>query len=176
MLMPATAHAAPASIQIDYPAQGSLFPPDITAPTFLWRDHSDEAKVWRIEVAFADGAHPLVLAARGELMKVGELDSSYEGFVPPALTPEQAVTHTWKPDERAWALIRAHSVQQPATVTIRGLSEAASAQPVSVGEVSIRTSKDPVGAPIFYRDVPLIPWRRTAKRASSGHCPSRPCR
>ena len=30
-------------------------------------------------------------------------------------------------------------------------------QPVSRGRVTIETSKDPVGAPIFYRDVPLMP-------------------
>ena len=30
-------------------------------------------------------------------------------------------------------------------------------QAVSRGKVAIRTSKDPVGAPIFYRDVPLMP-------------------
>ena len=30
-------------------------------------------------------------------------------------------------------------------------------QPVSSGQVTIETSRDPVGAPIFYRDVPLMP-------------------
>ena len=41
-------------IAIDYPAPGSVFPPDIAAPTFLWRDAAAGAKVWLIEVAFKD--------------------------------------------------------------------------------------------------------------------------
>jgi Flp pilus assembly protein TadD len=148
---------APAPTLIDYPAEGSLFPPEITAPTFLWRETTEAAKVWRIEIDFADGTPPLDLAARGDKMKVGELDSSYEGFVPPTLSPEQETTHTWKPDERTWAVIKAHSVERPARVTIRGFGDADSTQPASRGEVALQTSKDPLGAAVFYRDVPLIP-------------------
>jgi Flp pilus assembly protein TadD len=40
-------------------------------------------------------------------------------------------------------------------VVITGYRENAS-QPVSRGQVAIETSADPVGAPIFYRDVPLV--------------------
>jgi len=155
-----SAHAAlpaPDPILIDYPAPGSLFPPEITAPTFLWRETSEAATAWRIEIEFGDGTPPLHFASRGEKMQIGEIDTSYEGYVPPTLTPEQAAAHTWKPDQPTWALIKAHSVEQSATVAIRGLADAGSAYPVSSGEVAIRTSKDPVGAPIFYRDVPLIP-------------------
>jgi Flp pilus assembly protein TadD len=148
---------APAPILIDYPSPGSLFPPEITAPTFLWRESSEAATRWRIEIQFADGTPPVQLISPGEKMQIGEIDSSYEGFVPPTLTPEQAAAHTWKPDPPTWALIKAHSVAQPATVAIRGLAEESSAYPISSGEVAIRTSKDPAGAPIFYRDVPLIP-------------------
>ena len=154
------AHAAltpPAPILIDYPAPGSVFPPEIAAPTFLWRETGGAAAAWRIGIAFADGTPAVELAVRGDKMQPGEIDSSYEGFVPPELTPEQAASHTWKPDPATWALIKAHSVQQPATVAIRGFAEGNSTQPVSSGEVAIRTSKDPVGAAIFYRDVPLIP-------------------
>src|SRR5439155_11171780 len=48
-----------------------------------------------------------------------------------------------------WAAIGRHSVGRAATVTITGRN--------SRGHVNIETSKDPVGAPIFYRDVPLMP-------------------
>jgi Flp pilus assembly protein TadD len=157
ILILARAHASqtgPTRILIDYPAQGSLFPPEITSPTFLWRDET--AALWRIEIVFSDGTPPLRVTSSGEKMRVGEIDSSFTGFVPPDLTPEQAASHTWKPDEKTWAFIKAHS-QRPATVTIEGLAAANSTQPLSSGEVTIQTSKDPVGAPIFYRDVPLIP-------------------
>jgi Flp pilus assembly protein TadD len=75
---------------------------------------------------------------------------------PPALTPEQAAAHTWIPDDATWSAIKAHSVAGPATVSITG-RRASSKQIVSRGQVSIHTSRDPVGAPIFYRDVPLMP-------------------
>ena len=157
------AFPAPAPILIDYPSPGSLFPPEITAPTFLWRESSEAATRWRIEIQFADGTPPVQLVSPGEKMRIGEIDSSYEGFVPPTLTPEQAAAHTWKPDPPTWALIKAHSVGQPATVAIRGLAGANSTQPVSSGEVAIQTSKDPAGAPIFYRDVPLLPTAQGEK-------------
>ena len=46
-----------------------------------------------------------------------------------------------------------------AAVTIRGLSSAEPAKVLSRGRMTIETSTDPVGAPIFYRDVPLAPAR-----------------
>ena len=49
------AAAPPAPIAIDYPENGSVFPPEITAPTFLWRDPAAGARLWRIEVTFGDG-------------------------------------------------------------------------------------------------------------------------
>src|SRR5262249_33957889 len=56
-----------------------------------------------------------------------------------------------------WAAIKQGSVENPATVTITGYRSGDMTHPVSRGRVSIRTSTDPVGAPIFYRDVPLMP-------------------
>jgi hypothetical protein len=63
-----------APIRIDYPSDGSIFPPDIVAPTFLWRDPSGGAATWRIHVTFAGGAPGLDADARGEGMRVGEID------------------------------------------------------------------------------------------------------
>ena len=42
-------------------------------------------------------------------------------------------------------------------MTITGWGGASAAAAVSRGKVVIQTSEDPVGAPIFYRDVPLMP-------------------
>ena len=145
------------SIIVDYPSQGSLFPPDIIAPTFQWRDAEPSATVWRIEITFAEKGHKIQLWTQGEKMKLRELDTSIEGYVMPTLTPEQQAAHTWKPDPKTWAEIKKHSVKGPATVTITGFRGEKTGDPVSSGQVNIQTSKDPVGAPIFYRDVPLIP-------------------
>ena len=149
----AFAPAQPAPrIVIDYPQDGSVFPPDFAPPTFLWRDSDAAATAWELEIAFPDGAPAMRLTARGEPMSIGEIDPRCvaESNQPPKLTPEQAAAHSWKPDPAAWSLVKQRSAGRPATVTISG-SGGARAQ------VRISTSKDPVGAPIFYRDVPLMP-------------------
>jgi tetratricopeptide (TPR) repeat protein len=154
----ASGPAPPVSaIIVDYPSEGSLFPLDIIAPTFQWRDSEMTATAWRIDVTFADRTHSLQLWSLGEKMKLGELDTSLVGYVPPTLTPEQEADHIWKPDPKTWAEIKKHSVKGSATVTITGFRSENSGEPVSQGQVRIQTSTDPVGAPIFYRDVPLIP-------------------
>jgi Flp pilus assembly protein TadD len=146
-----------AQISIDYPADGSIFPPELPPPVFLWRDAAPGAIAWRIEVEFADGAARVRMPSAGERMQIGEIDPRCVGAVPPTLPPEQAVAHTWKPDPKTWAAIKSHSANGAATVTIAGFADPRGARLVSSGRISIATSQDPVGAPIFYRDVPLIP-------------------
>ena len=143
----------PANISIDYPLNGSIFPPEITPPTFLWRDPSDSAMRWVVEVSFASHSEAIRIETPGAFMQAGESDPRAGGAA--ELTPEQASTRTWKPDPDAWAKIKRLSVKSPATITITGFA-ADSKLPVSAGKVIISTSPDPLGAPIFYRDVPLM--------------------
>ena len=151
----ATAQTRTATIAIDYPRDGSVFPPEITSPTFLFRDSSDHASRWRIDIDFGGRAPALHVESKGERLRVGEIDPRcVSPNNEPKLTPEQASAHTWAPDAATWAVITKQSVTAPATVTITGLNQTG---PVSSGTVRIRTSQDPVGAPIFYRDVPLLP-------------------
>ena len=153
----------PAAITVDYPVDGSVFPPEITPPTFLWRDASASATAWTIDITFADRAAGVHVKSSGERMHVGEIDP--ETVSPnnelPKLTPEQAAAHTWTPDAETWATIKKRSIESPATVAISGFRDADLKQPVSSGQVKIETSRDPVGAPVFYRDVPLMPNQGT---------------
>ena len=148
----------PARIIVDIPAAGTVYPPDLAAPTFLWRDESERAKLWRVEISFAHGAPPLRLNVKGERLQVGEIDPKCVSpdNEPPRLTPREAAAHSWKPDAETWAAIKQHSAGHTATIAILGLADESSA-PVSEGRSTFETSRDPVGAPIFYRDVPLIP-------------------
>ncbi len=95
----------------------------------------------------------------GPRLKIGEIDSRAVAPTnqPPALTPEEAEGHTWQPDEETWGAIKRNSVRQPATITITGFADSSLSKPLSRGTLTIHTAIDPVGAPIFYRDVPLIP-------------------
>jgi Flp pilus assembly protein TadD len=143
----------PAKITMDYPLEGSVFPPEITAPNFLWHDPTGTATRWQIEVSFAGRSDTIRVEVPGEHLQVGTIDP--EAGPPIELTPEQAATRTWRPDVATWEKIKRLSVKSPATVTISGFAASDPKAPVSAGRVHISTSADPVGAPIFYRDVPL---------------------
>jgi hypothetical protein len=149
----------PVPITIDYPLEGSIFPPEFPAPAWLWRDESGKAVSWDIHVAFSDGSPPIRTASTGERMRIGEIDPACVSSTnkPPELTPKQAAAHSWRPDETMWTAIKKRSTGHPATITITGHLRGDSKTAVSRGSVSILTSDDSVGAPIFYRDVPLMP-------------------
>ncbi|MDX2151310.1 MAG: tetratricopeptide repeat protein [Bryobacteraceae bacterium] len=147
--------APPAAIKVDYPADRSIFPPDFAAPTFLFTDPASGNTSWRAEVRFAAGP-ALKVAVKGERHAVGEIDQRVvaPSNEPPKLTPEQQAMRTWVPDAAAWDAIRKRSVEKPATIVIQGL---AAGKVVSEGRVTLSIARDPVGAPVFFRDVPLMP-------------------
>ena len=152
LLLSAVPVAGTTDLTIDYPAEGTLFPPDFAPPTFLWRD-ATPATAWRIEVSFASGAPPLRFVSSGPRLQLGEIDKdciSTTNELPKA-DPQQ---RTWKPGAADWSLIQSRSKNAPALVTWIGLEQGRTA---SRATVHIQTSADPVGAPIFYRDVPLMP-------------------
>ena len=152
-----------AAITIDYPLDGSVFPPEITPPTFLWRDDSGSAKRWVIKVTFANRTGGIRVEAPGYSLQVSEIDpKAGSGEDLAQLTPRKIATRTWRPDAATWAKIKSRSLK-PATITITGFAEGNSNLPVSRGTVTISTSLDPVGAPVFYRDVPLMLSPRTEK-------------
>jgi hypothetical protein len=142
-------------ISIDYPKDGSIFPPGITPPTFLWRDAAGTS--WSIEFSFAGKADPIRVSSSGERMRLRAIDPDCVSTTNelPKLTLRQAAKWAWTPDAATWAAIQSHSVAQPATVTITGYRDGHVAY--SQAHILLSTSTDPVGAPIFYRDVPLMP-------------------
>jgi tetratricopeptide (TPR) repeat protein len=142
-------------ISIDYPEEGSIFPPGITPPTFIWRDSA--ATSWKITISFDNHAPTIRALARGQHMHFGPIDPDAIASTNelPKLTPEQAASWIWTPDAATWSAMQLHSTAQPATVTIIGYRRGQTA--TSQSHVSFTTSTDPVGAPVFFRDVPLMP-------------------
>ena len=152
----AAERSATARVTIDYPQDGSIFPPDIAAPEVEWRDSAQSAN-WQITVKFADGAPPIQTTAHAKRMQVGEIDPRCIATTNelPKLTPKEAATWTWKPDAATWKTIQQHSVKGPAILTVTGLGNGSPDS--AAARIAFTTSADPVGAPIFYRDVPLMP-------------------
>lgn len=95
---PSPSQALP--IKIDYPLEDSVFPPEITPPTFLWHDANESSKRWVLEISFAGVSTPLRINAPGDLLQRGQSDPDAGPDL--ALTLEQATTHTWKPDIATW--------------------------------------------------------------------------
>jgi tetratricopeptide (TPR) repeat protein len=148
-----------AKVLIDYPEEGSIFPPGITPPTFLWRDGAS-SNTWEITVKFADGAPAIHALSHGQRMQLGATDPRCVAPTnePPKLTAKEAEGWTWKPDEATWKTIQSHSLKG-AVFTVTGLRDGKADS--AVGRIAFTTSTDPVGAPIFYRDVPLMPSANT---------------
>jgi tetratricopeptide (TPR) repeat protein len=113
-------------LEIEYPLDETLFPPDIAAPTFVWSEESEGVSEWAIMLRFDGG---------GELLRFTSSEP------------------TWRPDEPDWAEIKRRSTTQEADVAIVGVGPDGAA--ASAASVRIRTSTDPVGDSIFYREVPL---------------------
>ena len=113
-------------LEIKYPLDETLFPPEIVAPTFVWNDATEGVQSWMVLLRFGG-----------------------EGDVLRFPTTERR----WRPSEADWATIKQRSVERDAEVAIVGVG--ANTGAVSSASVRIRTSTDPVGDSIFYREVPL---------------------
>jgi tetratricopeptide (TPR) repeat protein len=120
-------NAGYSKLTIEYPQDDTLFPPEIVPPTFRWND-SAGSDTWLISIDFQD-----------EKGRINLLSNESR----------------WTPEQQQWQVIKNHSLDKDAQVTILGVNRESSEKIVSVGRIKIRTSKDPVGAPIFYREVNL---------------------
>jgi hypothetical protein len=113
-------------LELKYPLDQTLFPPEIVAPTFVWSDETQGVAQWKIMMRF-DG--------EAELLRF-----------------TVAEPH-WQPSEAEWTEIKRRSTSRDAAVAVVGVGPAGGA--ASSASIRIRTSTDPVGDSIFYREVPL---------------------
>jgi tetratricopeptide (TPR) repeat protein len=113
-------------LEIAYPLDQTLFPPEIVAPTFLWEDETEGVAAWRVLLRFGDSA---------ELLRFSSTEPR------------------WRPTEEEWDDIKKRTVERDGEVAIVGVDDQTAA--VSAATTRIRTSTDPVGDAIFYREVPL---------------------
>jgi hypothetical protein len=152
-----------APLTIDYPHDDSIFPPEMIPPTFLWHEPTEQADTWLIDVAFGLGSDRIYVLSPGNPPPAGKIDpeslaSTNEVYTP---TQYQASAKSWTPNDEVWAAIKQRSAGLAATVTIFGFCSSDPRQILSGGGMKIVTSRDPVGAPIFYRDVPLVPFENS---------------
>ena len=128
-----------APITIDYPEEGSIFPPEITPPAFLWHDNAQGVAFWRIDVSMGDGAAAIHATSKGDRLLIGRIDPDCVADTnePPKLTPRLAAAHSWTPDPAMWGAIKRHSVERAATVSITGFRGGAPDRAVSADRKSV---------------------------------------
>ncbi len=113
-------------LEITYPLDETLFPPEIVAPTFVWKDETEGVAQWRVLLRFGPP---------GEVLRFSTAEPR------------------WRPSEQDWAEIKRRTMERDGEVAVVGVGPGAVA--ASAATLRIRTSTDPVGDSIFYREVPL---------------------
>lgn len=121
-------HADYGNITIEYPLNETLFPPEIIPPVFRWKDCAPASRAWLVGVEFTDGKPRMCFLTRRQ---------------------------QWTPRPEDWENIKHRSLEQETQVIILGVGHGEPVKIFSRAKMSFRTSKDPVGAPLFYREVNL---------------------
>ena len=125
---PAVAATTDANLQITYPLEGTLFPPESVAPTFVWEEKTRTVERWSVVVRDDSGR---------EVLR-DSVDAPH-----------------WRPSEDRWRQIKQRGSEHDVEVSVAGNSRSTGATVLSSARVHIRTSKDKVGDSLFYREVPL---------------------
>lgn len=115
----------PGNLIITYPLSGTLFPPEIVAPTISWQEKISDIKNWYVTI---------------QANQAKELASTF--------TDEQK----WQPNPEQWEQIKFQGLDNDVHITILGYRKD---KILSRSQTIIRISADSVNAPIFYRAVPL---------------------
>ena len=93
-------------VKIVYPQDGTLFPPEIVAPTVRWEDENAAASLWLVRVEVADGQVPIDCLSR---------------------------ERQWTPTAQEWERIKKGSRENEARVLVLGVRSGLRAKVVSAG-------------------------------------------
>ncbi|MBN1926290.1 MAG: tetratricopeptide repeat protein [Prolixibacteraceae bacterium] len=117
---------SPQGIKIVYPHDGTIFPPEIPSPLFMWNDTTAGSSKWKVFI------------------------TSVEGKVLISSTCEKK---SWRPEFSEWDEIKKLKLNGNFTFTVIANKAEKKYFPSAKNDFSI--SKDSVGADIFYRAVTL---------------------
>ena len=126
------------ALKIGYPLNETLFPPEIAPCTISWEDPGASQDTWVIRIQFED--------------KLGDLNFVRSGT-------------NWTPRLHEWEQIKQRTSGSRARLTVLGVRRSAPLKILSRGQLSFGTSKDQVGASLFYREVNL-PFKEAVKDPS----------
>ncbi|MCJ7811907.1 hypothetical protein MUP95_01135, partial [bacterium] len=118
------------TLEVTNPYDETVFPSDIASPTFRWVDNLSGAKNWTLRIEFQDpDEKPLEF---------------------------QTSSMEWTPNKELWESIKERSLEKTVKFTIFGYKKILGIKKIrSKKTISMKTSRDEVGAPILFRGVPL---------------------
>ena len=114
------------TIRFSFPLEDALFPKDFTAPTFYWEDQDTSRHSLEISV---------------------DLEGKKNFYT------TNVSDKTWKPSPEVWDSIKSNSGFNDIVLNIR--RKVSGELSKEYGQLKIKISKDEVGAPILYRQIPL---------------------
>jgi tetratricopeptide (TPR) repeat protein len=118
--------SALSGIQITYPLNQTIFPPEISSPTFYWNDTSGNSNIWNV----------FITNKKNDIIISGKV--------------KEAV---WCPDSVDWLKMKQSGSDHIFFFTVLGSSK--SDNKITSGRVEFTISSDSVGADIFFRAVTL---------------------
>ena len=106
-LLASAGAASPTGITVDYPFDGSVFPPEFIPPMFMWNDDSSGADTWLIDVSMPDGGHISVLAPLHPLPppEIDRQCTEINAPDNPPYPPFQPPATNWTPPVEVWDAI-----------------------------------------------------------------------
>lgn len=119
---------SPGKLSITYPSDGTIFPPEFVSPTFIWHETDNRANQWLVIVDFNKGNERITVFTKRK---------------------------RWRPTTDQWEIIKKNSLEKDIQITVLGNNSDEPEKIVSGSSITIRTSEDEVGAPIFFRAVTL---------------------
>ncbi|MBN1307397.1 MAG: tetratricopeptide repeat protein [Chitinispirillaceae bacterium] len=117
----------PGQLSITYPFDGAVFPITLGPPNIRWQDGSNGATSWLVHITQSNNE---------------SLVSTFVGNT------------EWTPSAEQWLRILNAALKGPVTIIVLGTKKEMG-KLVSGAQVTVHVSRDPVGAPIFFREVPL---------------------
>jgi tetratricopeptide (TPR) repeat protein len=118
----------PSGIEMSNPVDGAVFPPEIQPPLFKWNDTSGNSVNWNLFIDDSSGNN---------------------------LYQTELAKNSWRSDDKLWEQIKQVSKIHPVKITIIGEPKSIFKTNYPSVVITIKTSTDSVGAPIFFRAVPL---------------------
>lgn len=115
-------------IAILYPGNGTIFPPEIPAPLFQWKDTLNHENKFKICLSTENGKDIITQSINGT---------------------------SWSPDSAIWEAVKSSSNGGTVSFTINTEGNNSTQTKILSGKMDFSFSRDSVNASVFYRAVPL---------------------